>query len=617
MIDGANAGEVVISWNAVSGASQYRVGWINYNDFLQAQAAGEPWLERFAFVNVRAALTSYTIPRLAPGERYAFIVATVPAAGNPVWPSQWAFLTTAAAHSGGGGLCPITGLPLGEGYLNVGDSVTHSNGTRFTLTGASSPATVTYSWSDAPTRQYPPADGRRFVRVCGTYANRHSFASTFGFIYTNVDSDTGLGFWADSTFPEIAPGASGTGCQVWEVPATASAVIFAVRLDINGNDVGLYRVDLAGGATATGTPAVTLTPLTTEELARTVKPALGKISTETGTGTGFVVRSSGLMVTNRHVVDDAETVTVQMHTADGRIQRHTGRVLGRGILADLAVVQLPAGRTYPTLPLGDSDAAAIGAGVIVMGYPEGSISATEPVLTQGVVSTEGIVHDIAYLQTDAAINPGNSGGPLVDRYGRVIGVNTSGIDPDALESVGYAIASNEVSSRLDTLAAGGPGSATYRNTRYSYGYSVDIPKGWYLDSETAGRTIFTPYHGAGFSRVAFWDFGDTLSAGGDKLAAIVQWRWQDLPSVASEKEWPRYERISSREVRSGASRYYRLEYRRQRDAQSCVTNVIEIIALPSAYPDRPYALSMMGNVCENSLSQYGPERQAMLDSFTP
>ena len=209
----------------------------------------------------------------------------------------------------------------------------------------------------------------------------------------------------------------------------------------------------------------------------------------------------------------------------------------------------------------------------------------------------------------------NSGGPLVNRYGQVIGVNTAKIVGDAVDNIAFAIASNEVSSRLDTLVAGGPAGATYRNTRFGYGYRVDIPRGWYLDAETARGSAFAPYHGAGASRIAFWRF-NTLPSG-DKLAAIARWRWQNLRSVASEKEWLLLEPISTREVGSGANRHYRLEYRRQSNAQNCVEHRVEIIAHPSAHPDRPYALSMMGSVCESDLNRYSAERQTMLESFRP
>ena len=629
-VDGANAGAVIISWNAVSGASQYRVGWINYADFRQAQAAGTPWLERFAFTDVRASLTSYTIPRLAPGQRHAFIVATVDAAGAPVWPQQWTFLVT-AAHPGAGGLCPITGLPLGEGYRAVGDSVTHPNGARFTLTSASSPATVTLSYVNDPTRQYSPAAGRRYVQVCGTYSNRHSFASTFGFIYANMDSDTGLGFWTDSTFQELAPGTSGTGCQVWEVPATASVAIFAVRLDINGNDVGLYRIDLAGGgavpaATATPTPTPTptpqSTPLTNEELVRRIKPALAQIvatnsAGQTGSGTGFVVRSNGLLVTNRHVVGDAAVVTVNMQNLDGQLFQYTGRVLGKGILADLAVVQLPAGRTYPTLPLGDSDAVQGGAEVIAMGYPSGSISGTYPTVTRGIISSKGFFEDLKGLQTDAAINPGNSGGPLVNRYGQVIGVNTAKIVGNAVDNIAFAIASNEVSSRLDTLVAGGPAVATYRNLRRGYyGYRVDIPRGWYLDQEGDVCTWFWSYHGSSDASLCAYNIANSFAGSNDKLAALAQREWNNLRSYAAEQEYPLFQHVSTDRITRNGRAFYRLEYREQTVSQSCVDRRIMLVALSSSNP-QSYGFSWDTGVCESDLNRYGAERQTILDNFRP
>ena len=629
-VDGANAGEVIISWNAVSGASQYRVGWINYADFLEAQAAGTPWLERFAFTDVRASLTSYTIPRLAPGERHAFIVATIPATGAPVWPQQWAFLTT-AAHPGAGGLCPITGLPLGEGYLAVGDSVTHPNGARFTLTSAASPATVTLSYAGQPAQRHSPAAGRRYVQVCGTYSNRHSFAHRFAVYHTAMDSDAGLGFWTDSTFQELAPGASGTGCQVWEVPATASVAIFAVRLDINGNDVGLYRIDLAGGgavpaATATPTPTPTptpsSTPLTNEELVRRIKPALAQIvatnsAGQTGSGTGFVVRSNGLLVTNRHVVDDAATVTVNMQNLDGQLFQYTGRVLGKGILADLAAVQLPAGRTYPTLPLGDSDAAQGGAEVIAMGYPAGSISGTYPTVTRGIISSKGFFEDLKGLQTDAAINPGNSGGPLVNRYGQVIGVNTAKIVGDAVDNIAFAIASNEVSSRLDTLVAGGPAGATYRNLRRGYyGYRVDIPRGWYLDQEGDICTGFWSYHGRSDASLCAYSIANSFAGSNDKLAALAQWEWNNLRSYAAEQEYPLFRLVSTDRITRNGRAFYRLEYREQTGSQYCVDRRIMLVALSSSNP-QSYGFSWDTGVCENSLNRYGAERQTILDNFRP
>ena len=123
----------------------------------------------------------------------------------------------------------------------------------------------------------------------------------------------------------------------------------------------------------------------------------------------------GLVVTNRHVVDDASTVTVRMNASDGQRLELTGRVLGRGILADLAVIQLDSNRTFATLPLGDSDVVAQGDEITAWGYPLGSFLGTDPTLTRGIISsTNRVFEDTDYLQTDASIAPGNSGGPVVD-----------------------------------------------------------------------------------------------------------------------------------------------------------------------------------------------------------
>ena len=142
-----------------------------------------------------------------------------------------------------------------------------------------------------------------------------------------------------------------------------------------------------GGACPTAPPTAA-TPLTSAELARRVRPALVQISVtdsdgDTSSGTGFVVRSDGLVVTNRHVVDDAGTVTARMNTSDVQRLELTGRVLGRGILADLAVIQLDSNHTFATLPLGDSSAVVQGDEITAWGYPLSRFLGTDPTLTRG------------------------------------------------------------------------------------------------------------------------------------------------------------------------------------------------------------------------------------------
>ena len=121
-------------------------------------------------------------------------------------------------------------------------------------------------------------------------------------------------------------------------------------------------------------------------------------------------------------------------------------------------------------------------------------------MTKGIISSAvRIFEDTEYVQTDAAVNPGNSGGPLIDRYGRVIGVNTFGFvyrvgenDYTTAPGLNFSVASNEISDRLTTYEAGGPEQATYQNLRYDYGYSMDIPKGWYLIGEGGERLTPNP-----------------------------------------------------------------------------------------------------------------------------
>ncbi len=149
-----------------------------------------------------------------------------------------------------------------------------------------------------------------------------------------------------------------------------------------------------------------------------------------GLGSGFIVSSDGLVITNQHVVQDAEQIVVT--TRDGVDYEAT--LLGEDPLTDVAVVKIE-GRNLPTVPIGSSQDLMIGEWVIAIGNPYGYLLGnTEPSVTAGVVSAVGRnllptgdqpgVY-VGMIQTDAAINPGNSGGPLANARGEVVGVNSS------------------------------------------------------------------------------------------------------------------------------------------------------------------------------------------------
>ena len=377
----------------------------------------------------------------------------------------------------------------------------------------------------------------------------------------------------------------------------------------------------------TAAPPVTTpsTPLTNVELARRVRPALAQIIVtdsdgDSSSGTGFVVSSNGLVVTNRHVVDDAETVTARMNTSDGQRLELTGRVLGRGILADLAVMQLDSNRTFATLPLGDSDALTYGDEVTAWGYPLGSVLGSDPTITRGIISSpDRILGDTKYFQTDADINPGNSGGPLIDRYGRVVGVNTSGYErfgERIISGINFAITSNEVSNRLDMLVSGGPVSATYRNLKFDYGYSMTFPKGWYLSGETASVSRFSAYTGRRYANIITYESIAPFLDKSTELDILANHVWDtELPQAA--EEWVLFERISSRKVNIAGTEFYRLEFRARFEPEQCPLRLVETIGISSSFPSKPYGFGTFSAICEDSLATYSAERETLLNSFRP
>ncbi len=156
-----------------------------------------------------------------------------------------------------------------------------------------------------------------------------------------------------------------------------------------------------------------------------------------GLGSGFIIDKSGLVLTNAHVVDKADKVTVSLK--DGR--KFEAKVQGADEVTDLAVVKINAGSDLPVATLGSSSNVQVGDWAIAVGNPLGF----DNTVTLGIVSTlkrpsaqVGISSKrLEFIQTDAAINPGNSGGPLLNDRGEVIGINTA-IRADAM-GIGFAI----------------------------------------------------------------------------------------------------------------------------------------------------------------------------------
>lgn len=173
---------------------------------------------------------------------------------------------------------------------------------------------------------------------------------------------------------------------------------------------------------------------------------------ERGSGSGFIINSSGQIVTNSHVVDGADRVTVTLK--DGRT--FDGKVLGEDPVTDVATIKIEA-NNLPTLSVGNSDALQPGEAVIAIGNPLG----LNNTVTSGIISATGRSSTdigasdkrVDYIQTDAAINPGNSGGPLLNTRGQVIAMNTAIIQ--GAQGLGFAIPINTVQRIAQELIAKG------------------------------------------------------------------------------------------------------------------------------------------------------------------
>jgi serine protease Do len=165
-----------------------------------------------------------------------------------------------------------------------------------------------------------------------------------------------------------------------------------------------------------------------------------------GSGSGVIIDKKGYVVTNNHVVGDAEEVEVRL--SDKR--RFTGKVIGRDPDTDVAVVKIETDAELPVVALGDSGSVRVGQWVIAVGNPFG----LDRTVTVGVVSAIGrenvqLSRYEDFIQTDASINPGNSGGPLFNIKGEAIGINTAIIN--FAQGIGFAIPSNMVKQVVEQL----------------------------------------------------------------------------------------------------------------------------------------------------------------------
>ena len=293
----------------------------------------------------------------------------------------------------------------------------------------------------------------------------------------------------------LATVAAATGCR--ETRQSAAAEVAAAQQNLSAQVSDTRRTAVTRAVERVATAVVTIQ---TEAVERVQSDPFfewfyGRSQTQRvvpGLGSGFIVRSDGVVVTNAHVVANAQRINVMMR--DGRVYPATR--MGADETNDLAVLKIE-GSNLPVAALGNSNATLVGEWVIAIGNPYGFVFGnSEPTVTVGVISGvgrnlvargEGPTAYFDMIQTDASINPGNSGGPLVNADGEVIGVNSSIYSPSGGSvGIGFAIPINRVRRVVDDLVAHGEVRQPWIGVRLQYPRSANV-----RDAITAGAVIAT------------------------------------------------------------------------------------------------------------------------------
>jgi S1-C subfamily serine protease len=306
--------------------------------------------------------------------------------------------------------------------------------------------------------------------------------------------------------------------------AGLGATAFAVLADDSSTVVREVTVDSEPAASADGLSVGTIYERADAGVVEiTTTGVSAQLGGTTAQGSGFVYDEQGHIVTNQHVVHGADSITVQF--SDG--SKRKARLVGTDPSTDLAVLDVDAPESFlEPLLIGDSSQVEVGDGVVAMGSPFGF----EGTVTSGIVSAlhrqmqapnNFTINDT--IQTDAAINHGNSGGPLLDRRGRVIGVNAQ-IESESggSDGVGFAIPSNTVRSVVGQILDTGEVEHAYLGIAM-----VEVPEGLAVTVVRDGA----PADDAGI-RAATGERevdGQTVPTGGD---VIVEFDGQEVTTTA-------------------------------------------------------------------------------------
>ncbi|WP_456844122.1 S1C family serine protease [Cellulomonas sp. P5_C6] len=330
-------------------------------------------------------------------------------------------------------------------------------------------------------------------------ATQHGSPSPYGHAPQQGQQPTGAGQWQGVPFatpptgPEQPHGSAVVPHTVvlhrkrrrtLSVAWVAPLVVLALVAGVVGGVIGAratkddHLADAGLPVAAAGTGTIERAPDSVAGIAAGVLPSVVSIQVDgpqgSATGSGFVLRGDGYLVTNNHVIaqaKEAASTTITVTFVDGSEQAAT--IVGSTADYDLAVLKVDVDGLTPLL-LGDSDAVVVGDAVVAVGAPlglagtvtTGIVSALNRPVSAGESTDSSDTAFINAIQTDAAINPGNSGGPLVNAAGEVIGINSAIAQPPGSTALvggsiglGFAIPSNQVRRTSDQLIE--TGHATY------------------------------------------------------------------------------------------------------------------------------------------------------------